>query len=75
MFSLIWMRCVPRAHVSAMSGGRSGSASQPSTPPVWAWIQRSLGIRERTPAPARQASMASERASNSGAGTASILTA
>ena len=44
MFSGIDSVCVPRAQVSVRSGGRSGKASQPSTPALIAWAQRSFGI-------------------------------
>ena len=49
MFSGIDSRCVPRAQVSVRAAGRSGSASQPSTPAVIAWAQRSFGIAGSRP--------------------------
>ncbi len=59
MFSAIDSRWVPRAQVSVSAAGRSGSASQPSTPAVSACAQRSFGICGSRPGGAPQASIAS----------------
>ena len=63
MFSGIDSVCVPRAQVSVRPDGRSGSASQPSTPALIAWAQRSLGMVGKRPAGTAPAISASVRAS------------
>src|SRR5690349_20884688 len=59
MFSAIDSRCVPRAQVKVSAGGRSGSASQLSTPAVSACAHRSFGICGSRPAGAPHANIAS----------------
>ena len=68
MFSGIDSVCVPRAQVSVMCFGRSGSASQPSTPAVIDCAQRSLGMAGRRPGGTPGAISASVRASCSAEG-------
>lgn len=63
MFSGIDSVCVPRAQVSVSPAGRSGSASQPSTPALIACAQRSLGMVDSRPAGTAPAISASVRAS------------
>jgi len=57
--SAIDSRWVPRAQVRVRLGGRSGSASQVSTPAVSASAQRSFAMRGRRQGGAPQASIAS----------------
>ncbi len=59
MFSAINSRWVPRAQVRVRPGGRSGRASQVSTPAVSACAQRSFAMCGRRPGGAPQASIAS----------------
>ncbi len=68
MFSGIDSACVPRAQVNVRCCGRSGSASQPSTPAVIACTQRSFGIFDRTPGGTVYAISASVRANCSALG-------
>jgi len=68
MFSGIDSRCVPRAQVSVTCCGKSGSATQPSTPAVIACTQRSCGIAGSTPGGTPYAISASVRASCSALG-------
>ena len=70
MFSGIDSPWVPRAQVSTSPGGRSGSASQPSTPAVSACAQRSFGMRGSSPGGTPQPSIASVSASCSAEGEA-----
>ena len=63
MFSGIDSVCVPRAQVSARPDGRSGRASQPSTPALIAWAQRSFGMVGSRPGGTAPAISASVRAS------------
>ena len=68
MFSGIDSVCVPRAQVSVRLGGRSGRPSQPSTPALIAWAQRSFGMEGSSPAGTPPAISASVRASWSAEG-------
>ncbi len=68
MFSGIDSVCVPRAQVSVRPAGRSGSASQLSTPALIACAQRSLGMAGSRPAGTAPAISASVRASCSADG-------
>ena len=68
MFSGIDSVCVPRAQVSVSAGGRSGSASQLSTPALIACAQRSLGMAGSRPGGTAPAISTSVRASCSGEG-------